>query len=52
MAKKQEKNNNVNILKGAGTKYHEEHASHTPDYGANTVDPNANQISNMTEKNQ
>jgi hypothetical protein len=28
---------------GSGSKYHKEHASHVPDYGANSMDPNAKQ---------
>ncbi|MEH7109415.1 MULTISPECIES: hypothetical protein [Bacillaceae] len=35
---------------GSGSKYHEEHASHVPDYGANTVDPNA-KMANTTDEN-
>lgn len=34
---KQQKNNDV----GSGSRYHEKHASHVPDYGANSMDPNA-----------
>lgn len=30
-----------NYKEGSGSKYHKEHASHVPDYGANIVDPNA-----------
>ncbi|WP_449539177.1 hypothetical protein [Ferdinandcohnia sp. Marseille-Q9671] len=32
-----QRNNDV----GSGSSYHEKHASHVPDYGANSVDPNA-----------
>ncbi|MED1470673.1 hypothetical protein [Bacillus salipaludis] len=35
---------------GSGSRYHEEHASHVPDYGANIVDPNAQGLSNNTNK--
>ncbi|MCH1624531.1 hypothetical protein [Fredinandcohnia quinoae] len=35
-----------NYAQGSGSKYHQEHASHVPDYGANIVDPNTN----MSEK--
>lgn len=31
---------------GSGSKYHKEHASHVPDYGANSIDPNAKQNNN------
>ncbi|WP_453990898.1 hypothetical protein [Bacillus nitroreducens] len=34
---KQQKNTAV----GSGSRYHEKHASHVPDYGGNSVDPNA-----------
>ncbi|MBI0577296.1 hypothetical protein IEC97_07970 [Neobacillus cucumis] len=33
---------------GSGSRYHEEHASHVPDYGANIVDPNAQGLINNT----
>lgn len=33
---------------GLGSRYHEEHASHVPDYGANIVDPNAQGLINNT----
>lgn len=36
---------------GSGSKYHEEHASHVPDYGGNIVDPNADLSSNVGENN-
>ncbi|RFB18520.1 hypothetical protein DZB84_06335 [Bacillus sp. HNG] len=38
---KQKKNNKRNSEVGSGSRYHEEHASHVPDYGANSMDPNA-----------
>ncbi|MCC3359212.1 hypothetical protein [Bacillus sp. REN16] len=38
---KQKKNNQRNSDVGSGSQYHKEHASHVPDYGGNSVDPNA-----------
>ncbi|WP_269719484.1 hypothetical protein [Bacillus timonensis] len=38
---KQKKNKQRNSEVGSGSRYHEEHASHVPDYGANSMDPNA-----------
>ncbi|WP_278186175.1 hypothetical protein [Bacillus timonensis] len=38
---KQKKNNQRNSEVGSGSRYHEKHASHVPDYGANSRDPNA-----------
>jgi hypothetical protein len=46
---KQQKNNSVNSAEGSGTAYHKEHASNIPDYGGNSVDPNANQLSNKID---
>lgn len=33
----------------SGSIYHKEHASNIPDYGANSMDPNARGHSNTTE---
>lgn len=44
MVKKQ--SNDGKYQQGSGSKYHEEHASHVPDYGANIVDPNAKGVIN------
>jgi hypothetical protein len=45
MMAKQKGNNNAkqqrNSDVGSGSRYHEKHASHVPDYGANSMDPNA-----------
>jgi hypothetical protein len=45
----QQKNKAVNSAEGSGTAYHQEHASNIPDYGGNTVDPNAHALSNKTD---
>lgn len=37
---------------GSGTEYHKEHASNVPDYGGNTMDPNAKGLSNITDSNE
>ncbi|MBB6446363.1 hypothetical protein [Bacillus benzoevorans] len=29
---------------GSGTKYHKEHAAHVPDYGGNSMEPSAKEI--------
>lgn len=51
MSRKQVKNRNENQIgkykQGSGSKYHQEHANHVPDYGGNIVDPNANVNSNQ-----
>lgn len=46
---KQRTNNAVNSTEGSGTAYHQEHASNIPDYGGNSVDPNAKALSNKTD---
>lgn len=44
-AREQVNNRNENQIdkykQGSGSKYHQEHASHVPDYGGNIVDSNA-----------
>jgi hypothetical protein len=37
---------------GSGTQYHKEHASNVPDYGGNTIDPNAEGVSNTVDNNE
>ena len=37
---------------GSGTQYHKEHASNVPDYGGNTIDPNAEGLSNATDTSE
>jgi hypothetical protein len=37
---------------GSGTQYHKEHASNVPDYGHNTIDPNADGFSNAVNNNE
>jgi hypothetical protein len=53
MSRKQENNHNEEQIgkykQGSGSKYHQEHANHVPDYGGNVVDPNANGFSNIDE---
>ncbi len=53
MSKKQVTNNNKmqkdKFQQGSGSQYHEEHASHVPDYGGNIVDPNAPGLSNVED---
>lgn len=49
-------NNSIQINKGkhklgSGSKYHEEHSSNVPDYGANIIDPNATGVSNVEDNN-
>jgi hypothetical protein len=34
---------------GSGTKYHKEHAAHVPDYGGNSMEPSAKEISNQND---
>jgi hypothetical protein len=40
------KNQKGKYQQGSGTHYHKEHASHVPDYGGNTMDPNAKGLVN------
>lgn len=37
---------------GSGTQYHKEHASNVPDYGGNTIDPNAEGLSNAADNSE
>jgi hypothetical protein len=46
----QQKGKTNSNQQGSGSQYHKEHASNVPDYGANTVDPNA--FTNSTENNE
>jgi hypothetical protein len=39
---RQQKQATAKSKQGSGSAYHREHASHVADYGANSVDPNAN----------
>jgi hypothetical protein len=34
---------------GSGSEYHQKHASNVPDYGANSMDPNAERLMNQTD---
>lgn len=36
-------------LQGSGSKYHQEHADHVPDYGANSTDPTVEAAINITD---
>lgn len=36
---------------GSGSNYHKEHASHVADYGANSMDPSAKELSKQTDPN-
>ncbi len=36
---------------GSGSNYHKEHASHVPDYGANSMDPSAKEWSKQMNQN-
>jgi hypothetical protein len=38
---RQQKQASAKSKQGSGSAYHKEHASHVPDYGGNSVDPNA-----------
>ena len=38
---RQQKQTSTKSKQGSGSAYHREHASHVADYGANSVDPNA-----------
>ena len=51
MAKQQQPQNQSSLKsqQGSGSAYHKEHASHVPDYGANSVDPNAEGLLNQSE---
>jgi hypothetical protein len=37
---------------GSGSEYHRQHASHVPDYGANSMDPMAESLMNQIENNE
>ncbi|WP_428909883.1 hypothetical protein [Niallia sp. Krafla_26] len=41
MKKQQSNKASAKNRQGSGSAYHQEHASHVPDYGGNTMDPNA-----------
>ncbi len=48
MAKQQERNSLTN-QQGSGSEYHRKHASNVPDYGANSMDPMAEGLTNMAD---
>lgn len=37
---------------GSGSEYHRLHASNVPDYGANSMDPNAESLMNRMDDNE
>jgi hypothetical protein len=37
---------------GSGSEYHRQHASNVPDYGANSIDPNAESFLNQIDNNE
>lgn len=37
---------------GSGSEYHRLHASHVPDYGANSMDPIAESVMNQIDTNE